>query len=272
MKKLFRLIPILSLFISCTHQPKEYKYLSNGVKLKLLAFGENEKQYNNDCSVVASIQLYAKNKLVFYQDEYSVFSLNKSPFDILFSELNEGDSASCIVPIDAFDKAAFKFNTKNWNTDTLSGTIKIQKYLSREELNSFLERNDHELVEQVKLKKYLTFINTYQNRNGVIFIPEKNGTGETVSEGKTVWVHYTGSFLNGIVFDNTYNRSSFEYQYGTPNQMIKGFEIALSGMKKNEKAKIIIPSQLAFGDKGSATGIVPPFTTVVYELEIIDIK
>ncbi|PJB13827.1 MAG: peptidylprolyl isomerase, partial [Flavobacteriales bacterium CG_4_9_14_3_um_filter_32_8] len=60
--------------------------------------------------------------------------------------------------------------------------------------------------------------------------------------------------------------------YGSPDQVIKGLEIAINGMKKGEKSKIIIPSQLAFGEEGSSTQIVPPFTTVIYELEIVNVK
>jgi FKBP-type peptidyl-prolyl cis-trans isomerase len=100
----------------------------------------------------------------------------------------------------------------------------------------------------------------------------QKGQGISVETGKTLILKYKASFMDGIEFDNTYYQHFFEYTYGTPNQVIEGLAIALLGMKNKEKSKIIIPSQLAFGDKGSSTGIVPPFTTLVYELEIIDIK
>ena len=43
-------------------------------------------------------------------------------------------------------------------------------------------------------------------------------------------------------------------------------------MKEGDKTKIIIPSQLAFGEYGSSTGLIPPFTTVIYNLEIIKVR
>ena len=54
--------------------------------------------------------------------------------------------------------------------------------------------------------------------------------------------------------------------------MIEGLEKVLKVLKNGEKAKIIIPSQFAFGETGSSTGIVPPYSTVIYNLEIINIK
>ena len=50
------------------------------------------------------------------------------------------------------------------------------------------------------------------------------------------------------------------------------YAYALYKLKKGEKAKIILPSQLAFGDQGSSNGVIPPYTPLVYQIEIIDIK
>ena len=58
---------------------------------------------------------------------------------------------------------------------------------------------------------------------------------------------------------------------GDPGQIIKGMDIGLRLMKEGGKAKIIIPSQLGFGDKGSSTGIVPPYTSLIYDVELINI-
>ena len=70
-------------------------------------------------------------------------------------------------------------------------------------------------------------------------------------------------------FDNTYGMEEpFVFNLGDPDQVIEGFETGLQLMRKRGKARFIIPSQLGFGDKGSSTGIVPPFATLVYEVEL----
>ena len=64
----------------------------------------------------------------------------------------------------------------------------------------------------------------------------------------------------------------YQFRCGDTAQTIEGLEIALKMMRVGEKAKIIIPSQLAFGNNGSSTGIVPPYTTVVYEVTLLKVK
>jgi len=267
---------VLSIFLflllfACGEPKPEFKVLNNGLQLKLLAFGESENEFNDDKYVRATIQLNSANNTLYQQDEYAVLQIETSLFKELFEELNEGDSAYFKIPLAYLKTFKFNVNTEN-ATDTLDGFIKIHQYLSDEERKDYFSKNDPELLEQLSLKKYFACIKGVKNRNGVSIITIKKGEGERVKTGKNVILKYRASFINGIEFDNTHYHQHFEYNYGTPNQIIAGLEIALSEMKNKEKAKIIIPSQLAFGDQGSSTGIVPPFTTVVYDLEIINIK
>lgn len=264
-------LSLLLLLFACGKPKPEFKALDNGVQLKLLTFGETEKPFDDDYFIRASIQLISNNETVYQQDEYTILTLDKSPFEDLVAELNEGDSAYFKMPLAYLKSIPFNLNFEG-AVDTLDGYIKIHKYLTEEEKTTYLTQNDPELLEQLSLKKYLATIKGAKNKSGVTVKTIQKGTGEAVEVGRTLLLKYKASFINGIEFDNTNYQHNFEYNYGTPNQVIAGLEIALSEMKNKEKAKIIIPSQLAFGDEGSSTGIVPPFTTVVYDLEIIDIK
>jgi len=99
------------------------------------------------------------------------------------------------------------------------------------------------------------------------------GNGTTVKSGDTVVVHYEGRFLNGGYFDSTYKRNqAFEFVLGQEWQVIEGLEKAIRIMSEGEKAIFVIQSQLAFGSKGSSTGIVPPFTSIIFEVDLIDVK
>jgi FKBP-type peptidyl-prolyl cis-trans isomerase len=66
--------------------------------------------------------------------------------------------------------------------------------------------------------------------------------------------------------------NQLEFTYGTPDQLIKGLNIVIGTLKKGEFVKIIVPSRLAFGEKGSSNGSIQPYTPLVYNLKIIDIK
>jgi FKBP-type peptidyl-prolyl cis-trans isomerase FkpA len=86
-------------------------------------------------------------------------------------------------------------------------------------------------------------------------------------------VHYEGRFLNGKFFDSTRQRNDpFQFVYGQQWQVVKGMEEAIGMMHEGEKALFIMPSGLAFGQTGSSTGIVPPFTSLIFEVELLLVK
>ena len=97
--------------------------------------------------------------------------------------------------------------------------------------------------------------------------------GEEIKAGSQVSIHYKGRFLNGFVFDNTYEKDiTPSFTYGQEYQMVDGLRTALKGMKEGESVKIILPSRRAFGEEGSLAGIVPPYTAVIFEVNIIKVK
>jgi len=91
------------------------------------------------------------------------------------------------------------------------------------------------------------------------------------SKGNTLTIHYIGKlFDSGTVFENTYELGKpREMKLGEP--MIVGFEYGLRDMCVNEKRRLIIPSELAYGEHGSGD-IIPPNTAVVFEVELIKIS
>lgn len=87
-------------------------------------------------------------------------------------------------------------------------------------------------------------------------------------KGDTCRVHYVGKLKNGKVFDDTRQRGRpVEFTIGQ-NQVIEGWERALSGMSKGQIARISVPPTLGYGDTGYPP-IIPPSATVIYELELI---
>ena len=121
----------------------------------------------------------------------------------------------------------------------------------------------HNFIEKEKIEVEPT-------ESGMYFISLANGSGKPVEYGDIVTVNYEGRFLNGRFFDSTVKRNQpFEFVYGTELQVIPGLEDAIGRMREGQRALVILPSDLAWGEKGSSTGIVPPFTTVIYEVELL---
>jgi FKBP-type peptidyl-prolyl cis-trans isomerase FkpA len=90
-----------------------------------------------------------------------------------------------------------------------------------------------------------------------------------IQSGQTVCMHYTAHFLDtGVLFDDTHRGGHpLTFRLGDPGQVIKGLEIAAHVLPDGGKGRFIIPSEHAFGADGSSSGIVPPFTPVLYTIE-----
>ncbi len=99
----------------------------------------------------------------------------------------------------------------------------------------------------------------------------KVGTGSAVKAGDTIKIHYLGTLENGKKFDSSYDRGEpFQTQIGV-GQVIKGWDQGVIGMQIGGKRKLTIPSDLAYGERG-AGGVIPPNATLIFELELLEIK
>ena len=96
------------------------------------------------------------------------------------------------------------------------------------------------------------------------------GQGEAAKNGDNLKVHYTGRFTNGgPVFDSSIGGGvPFQFTLGA-GQVIQGWDLGVLGMKVGEKRKLIIPSELAYGESGQ--GPIPPNTDLEFEIELLEI-
>jgi len=111
---------------------------------------------------------------------------------------------------------------------------------------------------------------TLETISGLQYIIVKDGTGDKPEEGDVVVVHYTGYLFDGSIFDSSVKRGKpFKFVVGS-RQVIPGWDKAIRYLNKGSKARIIIPPELAYGDK--KVGIIPPSSTLIFDIELIDIK
>lgn len=186
-----------------------------------------------------------------------------------FFMMNQGDSASFMVKADSFFIRSMGFPQPPKFIDSLSYLkINIKMVKVQKEADYYSEQNTKEKSE---IDKYLASNNITVNptASGLYYVELKKGTGKKATADKTVKVHYTGMLTDGRVFDSSIERKEpIEYPLGN---MIPGWVEGISLMQEGGKAKLVVPSKLAYGERGFQS-IIPPFTPLVFEIELIAVS
>jgi len=113
---------------------------------------------------------------------------------------------------------------------------------------------------------------TVKTASGLQYIMvQKNPTGVKAEAGKSVKVHYTGYLLDGKKFDSSVERGEpIEFPLGKGN-VIKGWDEGIALLHTGEKARLVIPYELAYGEQGYP-GAIPPKATLIFDVELVEVK
>jgi peptidyl-prolyl cis-trans isomerase A (cyclophilin A) len=110
-----------------------------------------------------------------------------------------------------------------------------------------------------------------QTESGLRYQIIQEGTGKQPTKGDMVSVHYKGQLLDGTVFDSSYKRKQpIDFAIGV-GQVIAGWDEGIQLLKVGEKARMVIPSDLAYGSSG-AGGVIPPNAPLIFDVELVGIK
>ncbi len=98
------------------------------------------------------------------------------------------------------------------------------------------------------------------------------GSGPEAKNGDAVTVNYVGALAGGKKFDSSYDRNQpFPFILGA-GQVIKGWDIGVSGMKVGGKRKLIIPPELGYGSQDVGNGLIPANSTLIFEVELLKVE
>lgn len=216
---------------------------------------------------------------------YYNFGLSKSTFKGSLEEgmmmMAKGDSAAFIISADSFFLKTLKANELPKaikQGDHLKAVIRIRDIVSKKDLEANQKKQMEEQMAMMKdmeakeipaREKYLADnkVTAKPTASGLYYIETKKGSGPSPKETDIVKVHYTGKLLDGTVFDSSVGKEPIEFPL---NAVIKGWTEGLQLMKKGGKANLIIPSSIGYGPQGG--GPIPPYSTLVFDVELLDIK
>ncbi len=263
----------------------DYSEGSGGIYYKLIKIGELSKKAQYGDYITADISYLTMNDSVFFKGRRKL-QLSSPGFtgsiDECFTMLAKGDSASFIISADQFFNKTLEnslpgFIKPNNMMKVSIGIIEIQTQSEYEkEKEAFLRWiDDFGEYEKIVLQQFLRQeqLPVKATSSGMYYLKIHEGKGKKIALGDTITINYEGKFLNGKFFDSTIrSKQLFQFVYGTEWQVVKGLEEAIGMMQEGEKAFVILPSDLAFGREGSSTGIIPPYTSLIFEVEIIKVN
>ncbi|TSA24516.1 MAG: hypothetical protein D4R67_11675 [Bacteroidetes bacterium] len=180
--------------------------------------------------------------------------------------MSPGDSAEFLIHADSLFTITFKLPKRPEFIDSNSYIRFFVNLHSAESLESMQSRE----VEVRNQYLETNGITTEPLASGLYFIETDPGSGRKVDSGYLVTYHFNLSLADGSKVFSSYERGQpLQMTYGKPFDT-PGFDLGIGMMKKGGKAKLIVPSDLAFGAAGRGA-IVPPFSTLVYDVEVIDV-
>ena len=166
------------------------------------------------------------------------------------------------------------------------GILAAASKVSQEETHALLsalqkqiQKQQQEYVTKVATQNKIAgeaFLAENKNKEGVVTLASglqyeviDEGEGESPKLSDLVLTHYKGEFIDGRVFDNSYERG--KPQPFPVNQVISGWSEALQLMKPGAKWKLFVPSYLAYGETGFQRDI-PPNATLIFEMELLEVN
>jgi len=281
-------ILIILLAFGCSNKSSKFSGFSltkSGIHYKLISLGDGTVKPEVSNFITVNISYRTIKDSIFFQGlrKFQLTEpIREGSIDECFMMLTLGDSASFYFPADSFFIKTLETEMPRFigKGDLMRVDIKMMEVQTEKqyqlEKEAFLNWiNDFGDYEKVLLKQYMEGekLAIIPTSTGLYYIPVIKSQGKSVAVGDTITVNYEGRFFNNKIFDSTKKRNEpFQFVYGQKWQVIEGLEEAIGMMKEGERSLFIIPSKLAFGEDGSSTGIIPPFTSVVFEVELLEVK
>jgi len=260
-----------------TESGLEYKYIQSGKTNKYPKVGDVlylDMTYKTETD---SILFKSRDIDKDFKMRLEVPSHSGGCIEQAFMMMKEGDSA--VFKIDAINfftqtqgKVTIPYYIKKG--DKLIFNIKLVKIVDgsdyikeNADMYAFYINQENSLIDRYILSFDYQCVT---KESGLRIMTIKKGTGKKANKGNSVTINYTAGFIDGSVFDSTIERNQpFSFTLGS-EEVIEGLDEGISNMNVGDHCIFIVPFRLAYGDEKS--GIIPPYSTLVFEVELVDAK
>ncbi len=183
--------------------------------------------------------------------------------DMGAENLNIDDFAQAIKDVLAGKKLLTDVEAQDVVQDFFREQEEKQRAAAAERFKENKEKGARFLAENAKKDGVKT------TASGLQYIVLQEGTGKSPKATDTVLCHYEGTLIDGTMFDSSIKRGE-PATFGL-NQVISGWTEGLQLMQEGAKFRFFIPYELGYGERG-AGGSIPPFSTLIFDVELIEVK
>jgi FKBP-type peptidyl-prolyl cis-trans isomerase len=274
---------LLSLVGCDTTDHPGFERKEGSVHYRLITLGDEDRKITPESYITLNVHAFDTTGKALAKKRLQRLAMTKSEWPRHLSDLlrtaAEGDSLELIGSISELQANDwFRPVSLGENTEMVLLKIAVLEVLDVEEILQIRAeeraKNDSELQELARFKSALDSLgfDMDDREDGIFFRSMSKGKGKKPQSGNEIIVRYRAYLSDGTLIDDTYQGDALHYIMGKPDQVLPGFGLAMSRMSEGERALFILPSDQAFGEKGSSSGIVPPFAALIYEAELIEVR
>ena len=273
----------LLFIVGCKRKKRnEFTLHPQGYFWKLISFSTDSNEYKTNNIAWVNASFSTQNDSLFYDSKHdlrdrffvAIDSNQSNSLRSLISRFSEGDSVNALMKPQVFFQQ--QFNGKVPFFSRKDSIVRVKFKIKR----TFDSKQYEQMIQKIagnEMKEIEAFFgseekfkNAKDSAGFYWVIKPSNINGETIRLGDVVTINYEGAFLDGRTVD--ISPKEFNLTLGTPDQVLKGLNYVIARLKTGDDSKIILPSQLAFGESGSSNGSIPPFTPMLYKIRIISKK
>ncbi len=288
-KSVFLIIPIMILIFSACGT-SEFKQTDRGLTYKVHKSNRGSKAVIDNIVKIDIAYRYPADSVLFSNKDFG----EAMYIPVIPSEY-EGDIYEGFRMMAKGDSVTFKLDALNFFTitqqmpmvpdfipmdDSVYVDVLILDIFTQDEYQAYRQKKRDDMIKEQEVarheeeglrQRYLdeNNITVEPEESGLVIVVKEEGSGPKPQSGQNVKVHYTGTLLDGTKFDSSLDRGEpFTFRLGA-GQVIRGWDEGVSKLKIGSKAKLIIPSYLAYGDQQRGP-VIAPYSTLIFELEVID--
>jgi len=275
---------LMGILVACDSTDHEgYRRIEDTIHFRLNVLGDETRSVDKDKYVSIEMDVYTADKQHHAHKTLHRVEFSKADWPRYFEEIigssHQDDSFSLAGSVGQLDLAHL-LSPMVFEDDSAVAflELRISEVLSPEEL--IQKRAEERLLRDFEFRAQGYFehlkdslqLKESEFVDGIYIRHLSEGEGESPAYGDFVTMHYKTYLVSGKLINDTYRDTPLTYQIGKPGQVLPGFAMGVSKMNRGAKALFVVPSDLAYGQKGSSSGIVPPYYALIYEAELLEIS